>query len=199
MRLSHLGKVPHVHPDAWVAPDATLCGDVRLGAGARVMHGARLVAEGGSIEIGPETIVLENAVLRATADHDCRIGAHVLIGPGAHVVGATLEDEVFIASGAAIFHGARVGRGSVVRIHAVVHVTSHLPPGSTVPIGWIACGNPAELFSPDRHEDLWRAQEPLNFTRTAYGIEPPLGPAMAKVTAKMSERLAGHREDRQVP
>src|SRR5262249_5997070 len=32
-------------------------------------------------------------------------------------IGATLEDEVFVATGAAIFHGAMVGRGSEVRGH----------------------------------------------------------------------------------
>jgi hypothetical protein len=34
----------------------------------------------------------------------------------AHIVGCTIEDDVFIATGAAVFHAARLGRGSEVRV-----------------------------------------------------------------------------------
>lgn len=196
MLIEHLGKSPRIDDDAWVAPDATLCGDVTVGPDSRVMHGARIVAEGGSIAVGSTSIVMQNAVLRSTVTHDCAIGDHVLVGPGAHVVGATVEDEVFLATGTAIFHASRLGRGSVVRINGVVHVNSVLAPETTVPIGWIACGNPAQLFSPDRHDDLWAVQERMKFALTAYGIEGPMSDSMTAVTTVVSERLASHREDR---
>src|ERR1700679_339567 len=70
MIIEHAGRSPRIDPTAWVAPDATLCGDVVLGPGARVLHGARLIGEAcGRISIGRETIVMENAVVRATARH----------------------------------------------------------------------------------------------------------------------------------
>jgi carbonic anhydrase/acetyltransferase-like protein (isoleucine patch superfamily) len=70
------------------------------------MHGVRLVAEAcGSIRIGRTCIVLENTVVRATANHPCTIGDHCLVGPNSHVVGAQIRDQVFIATGAAVFHG----------------------------------------------------------------------------------------------
>jgi carbonic anhydrase/acetyltransferase-like protein (isoleucine patch superfamily) len=40
-----------------------------------------------------------------------------------------LEDQVFIATGAAIFHGAHLGRKSEVRVHAIVHLCTRLEPG----------------------------------------------------------------------
>lgn len=196
MILEHLGKAPVIHADAWVAPDATVCGDVTIGAGTRVMHGARIVAEGGAISIGATCIVMENAVVRATGGHDCRIGDHVLIGPNAHVVGATIEDEVFVATGAAIFHGSRLGKGSEVRIHGVVHLRTELPPGEVVPIGWVACGMPAQLFSPDRHEALWAVQKPLDFPLTVYGVERDTPDLMRRVTERLSQRLGAHRDDK---
>jgi carbonic anhydrase/acetyltransferase-like protein (isoleucine patch superfamily) len=63
------------------------------------------------------------------------------------VTGAELEDEVFIATGAAIFHGAHLGRGSEVRVHGTVHLRTRLEPGATVPIGWVAVGDPARIFA----------------------------------------------------
>lgn len=196
MLIEHLGHRPQVDPEAWVAPDATLCGDVHLGPGSRVMHGARLIAEGGAITIGAHCIVMENAVLRAAARHPCSLADNILVGPNAHVVGATIEDGVFIATGAALFHGCHLGRGSEVRINGTVHLKTRLAPGTVVPIGWIACGDPAELFSPDRHDDLWERQRPLNFPQTVYGLDRDTPEMMKAITEGVSVRLGSHRDDR---
>src|SRR5215470_11717377 len=51
-----------------------------------------------------------NTCAAATSWHACKIGDHCLVGPNAHVVASTLEDEVFVATAAAIFHGTRLGR-----------------------------------------------------------------------------------------
>ncbi len=195
MILSHNGRSPDIHPEAFVAPDATICGNVRIGAGARIMHGARVVAESGAIDIGRNTIIMQNAVVRATTA-DCRIGSSVLIGPTAHIVSATVEDEVFLATGTSIFHNSTIGTRSVVRIHGVVHVNTELAPDSVVPIGWVAVGAPAKLFSADQAEALWAEQAPLKFTLTAYGIDQPLNTCLPTVTQRVSERLASHAEDR---
>src|SRR5262249_15786756 len=162
MLIEHAGKRPTIDPMAWVAPDATLCGDVTIGPGVRILHGARLVGEaGGAIRIGRDGIVMENAVIRASAKHPSTIAYHSLVGPSAHGTGAPLEAEVFVATGAAIFHG--VGRGSEVRVHATVHLRTRLEPGAMVPIGWVAVGDPARILPPDRHDEIWEVQKPLNF------------------------------------
>jgi len=195
MIISYSSHTPSIDPDAWVAQDATVSGDVLIGAGSRIMHGARLVAEaGGSIKIGCNCIVLENAVIRATAKHPCTIGDHCVVGPNSHVVGAEISDEVFIATGASIFHGARLGKGSEVRINAVVHLKSHLPPGETVPIGWVAVGDPVKILPPDRHEEIWGIQKPLNFPLVAYGLDRA-DADMVKITKRLSDALAAHKED----
>ena len=187
---------PHIDPDAWVAPDATVCGDVTIGAGTRIMHGARLVAEaGGSIRIGRNCIVLENAVVRATANHPCTIGDHCLVGPNSHVVGAEIGDEVFIATGAAVFHGAVVGERAEIRINGTVHLRSRLEAGATVPIGWIAVGDPAEILPPDRHDAIWALQKPLDFPGFVYGFDRETPDLMRAVTARLSERLGVHRSE----
>lgn len=67
-----------------------------------------------------------------------RIGDHCLIGPLSSISGATIGDEVFVATGVRIFNGAQIDRGSEVRINAIVHLRTHLGEGSTVPIGWVA-------------------------------------------------------------
>jgi carbonic anhydrase/acetyltransferase-like protein (isoleucine patch superfamily) len=122
--IEHEGVGPRVAESAYVAPNAVLCGDVRVGEEARILFGAVLTAEGGSIEVGTRSIVMENALVRGRGGHPARLGEHVLVGPHAHVNGAAIEEEVFLATGVSVFPGASVGRGSEVRVGAVVHVNS---------------------------------------------------------------------------
>jgi len=196
MLVTHAGKTPRIDPTAWVAPDATVCGDVQVGPGARILHGARIIGEGGgAIRIGRDCIVMENAVVRAGPRHGCTIGDHCLIGPNAHVTSATLEDQVFIATGAAVFHGAHLGRGAEVRVHATVHLRTHLPPGATVPIGWVAVGDPAHILPPHRHDEIWKVQAPLDFPQFVYGFDRATPDLMVAVTRRLSDTLGAHAGD----
>jgi carbonic anhydrase/acetyltransferase-like protein (isoleucine patch superfamily) len=196
MIIQHAGKRPEIDTTASIAPDATVCGNVQIGPGARVLYGARIIGEnGGTIKIGRDCIIMENAVVRATGRHSCSIGDNCLIGPHAHVVGATLEREVFIATAAVIFHGALLGHGTEVRPHATVHLRTNLPPGSTVPIGWVAVGDPAHILPPDRHDDIWAVQKPLNFPEWVYGYARETPDLMRNITRSLSEALASHVGD----
>ncbi|MBN2009006.1 gamma carbonic anhydrase family protein [candidate division KSB1 bacterium] len=197
MIIKHLDKIPQVHKTAYVAQSATICGDVTIGKNSRIMHNSSIVAEGSSIEIGDNCIVLENAVIRSTAKYSTSICNNVLIGPNAHLVGCSLEECVFIATGAAIFHGARIGYNSEVRINGIVHLKTLLPPNSMVPINWIAVGNPAQLFSPDQHEQLWEIQKELNFPLSVYGVDrPATGESnMQEITEYYSKMLSSHKDD----
>ncbi len=194
MLINHSSKKPSVDPSAWIAPNAVLCGDVTIGPGCRIMYGAQVIAETGSITIGRECIIMENAVLRSSSMHPLRIGNNCLIGPNAHVVGSTIEDEVFIATGAAVFHSSHLGKGSEIRINGVVHLKTHIPAGEMVPIGWVAVGNPALILPPDQHDRIWEVQKPLNFPLTVYGFEHEEA-SMVKITQRLSEALASHISD----
>lgn len=194
MLIKHDGASPEIDPTAWVAPNAVVCGNVTVGPGCRIMHGAQVIAESGSISIGRECIVMENAVLRSSVRHPLSLGNNCLVGPNAHLVGCTVEDEVFIATGAAIFHSARLGKGSEVRINGVVHLKTRLAPGATVPIGWVAVGSPAQVLPPSERERIWEAQEPLNFPLAVYGFDR--GEAtMENITRRLSRALQSHASD----
>lgn len=194
MIISHEGKTPVIHQTAYVAPTATICGDVNIGPNCRIMHGASVIAEGGNIVIGESCIIFENAVVRSNVRHPLSIGNFCLIGPNAHVVGCKLEDEVFIATGASVFHSAYLGKRTEVRINGVVHLKTFLDADSVVPISWIAVGNPAKLFSPDKHDNIDKIQKPLNFPLSVYGFDRPEA-TMKKITQRLAENLGSHMND----
>jgi gamma-carbonic anhydrase len=196
MLFEHEGRSPIIDPGAWIAPTAVVCGDVRVAAGARVLWNAVLVDDGGGVELGERAIVMENALLRGRAGHPVRIGANVIVGPHAHVNGATVGEGAFLATGAALFPGARIGAGAEVRINGVVHVNSALPDGDLVPIGWIAVGDPAQVLPPERHDDIWAIQRELDFPGTVLGVER--GAPAAEATRRYAELFERHRDDRQI-
>jgi gamma-carbonic anhydrase len=195
MLVEHRGARPTVHPTAWIAPTAVVSGDVRIGADARVLWNAVVSAEDGMVEVGARCVVMEQALVRGRARHPVTVGDDVLIGPHAHINGARIGAQAFIATGAALFPGARVGARAEVRIHGVVHVNSALPDGGLVPIGWVAVGDPAEVLPPDRHDEIWAIQRELDFPGTVYG-EPRGDDLMARVMPRQTAWLSAHRDDR---
>ena len=171
--IEHEGKVPRVHASAYIAPNATLCGDVRVGANSQILFGAVISAEGAAVEIGKNCVVMENAVLRGTPKHPLTLGDNVLVGPHAHLTGCTVDNNAFLATGCSVFTGAHIGADAEVRINGVVHLKTFLPSGETVPIGWVAVGNPCQIFPADRHDAIWKVQKPLNFPKTVFGVDRP--------------------------
>ena len=198
MLIEHQGKRPRIHASAYIAPTAVLCGDVTVGADSRVLFGVVLVAEGGPVEIGARCIVMENAVVRGTPRHPTRLGDHVLVGPRAYLTGCTVEDDAFLATGATVFTGARVGARAEVRVNGTVHLKTAVPPGATVPIGWVAVGDPAAIRPANEHDEIWAVQEPLNFPRTVFGLERPAPgeTIMPELTRRYARALGRHKDDR---
>ncbi|MBO6518926.1 MAG: acetyltransferase [Rhodospirillales bacterium] len=97
-----------IHPHAWISPDT------EIGAGAQIMAGA---------VIQPGCRISENSIIntRASVDHDCSIGAHVHIAPGA-VLGGTVQvgDGAHVGTGATVIENIRIGDGAMVAAGACV-------------------------------------------------------------------------------
>jgi carbonic anhydrase/acetyltransferase-like protein (isoleucine patch superfamily) len=200
MFLEHEGKLPRVDPSAYVAATATICGDVRIGPNCRILFGAVLTAEGGPVTLAEHVVVMENAVLRGTRRNPLTIGRHCLIGPRASLSGAQVDDEVFLATGSCVFNGARIEPRCEVRINGVVHLRTRLPEGSTVPIGWVAVGDPAQILPPSAHEEIWAVQERLDFPGYVFGLSRGAhgNCPMPELTRRYARALTAHQHDRPI-
>lgn len=176
-----------------MAPSAVVSGAVVIGAGTRILHGAVVTAEDGEVRIGENVVVMENSLVRGRSGHPAVIGDSVMVGPHAHINGATVEAEAFIATGASLFPGSVVGAGAEVRINGVVQVNSRLDAAAVVPIGWVAVGDPASILSPERHEDIWEIQRTLDFPGTVYGV--PRGTSMSELMQHQSSYYGEHLND----
>jgi carbonic anhydrase/acetyltransferase-like protein (isoleucine patch superfamily) len=200
MILEHDGAAPKIDPSARVAPTAVVCGDVTIGPGSSIGFGAVLTAESGPIAIGANCVIMDTAVLRGTRKYPVTVGENVLIGPRASLSGCAVEDNVFLATGATVFNGARIGARAEVRVNGIVHLKTVLAPDAIVPLGWIAVGDPAEILPPVQHERIWAIQEPLDFPKTVFGAErpPPGGSFMPEIMPRYARALQRHKQDREL-
>jgi carbonic anhydrase/acetyltransferase-like protein (isoleucine patch superfamily) len=201
MILEHLGKRPAIAVSTRVAPNAVICGDVRLGENCSIGFGAVLTAESSPIVLGDNVIIMDNAVLRGVRAAPLTIGSNVLVGPHAYLTGCTVEDEVFVATGATVFNKAVLKKRSEVRINAIVHLRTVLPEDGVVPLGWIAVGDPAKILPPEKHDEIWAVQRALDFPKTVFGMDrPPEGESlMPQVAKRYAKALAKwHAEDHDI-
>lgn len=197
MILEHNGQRPRIAASARIAPNAVIAGDVIIGENVSIGFGAVLTAESGPIRIGSNVVIMDTAVLRGVKTAPLTVGDNVLIGPRAYLTGCTIEDEVFLATGSTVFNKAVVKRGAEVRVNAIVHLRTVVPENATVPLGWIAVGDPARILPPDCHDEIWAIQKPLDFPKTVFGVErPPEGQnLMGDVMPRYARALKRWHED----
>ena len=135
MFLSFCGKTPRDEGAAFVAPSATVQGDVVLKPGSTVWYGAVLRGDDGTLTIGKNSNVQDNAVLHcdivgdgsligmhATLLNHCVVGKNCIIGAGALVP----EGMVIPDNSVAVGVPARVIKQvSAAQIEANLHNAAH--------------------------------------------------------------------------
>jgi carbonic anhydrase/acetyltransferase-like protein (isoleucine patch superfamily) len=200
MQIRHRGKSPKIHPTAYIAPTATLVGDVTIGKGARILFGAVINAEGSKVEIGEGSIVLEYAVLRATAAGDKEypviVGKDVFIAPHVTVLGGEIRDQVFLSTGVTVLQGAVVHEAVVAGVGSFIHGGTVVPKAFFVPPNTIAVGNPMELFGPTDKFNLLKKIESIKFPKIAYNVdEGSFSDSAGGATKVRAAEFAAHLDD----
>ncbi|GAA3035003.1 gamma carbonic anhydrase family protein [Gordonia defluvii] len=140
MAIYALGdREPALAADAYVHPDAVVIGNVTLAGGVSVWPGAVLRGDYGSITVGEMTNIQDGTIIHCTMIHPTVIGARCVVGHKAHIEGATIGDDVLVASGSVVLNGATVRSGAIVGAGAVV------PFDFEVPARRMALGVPARI------------------------------------------------------
>jgi len=100
--------ISFTHPFSSTAQDVTIKSGVQILAGAIVNSG---------------TTIQDNTVINtnASVDHDCQIGPHVHIAPGATICGnVQIGAGSMVGAGATVIQNIQIGSGCVVAAGAVV-------------------------------------------------------------------------------
>ena len=119
----------------FIADGAKVIGDVEIGANSSVWFNAVIRADSDKVSIGENSNVQDNAVIHTSEGFGVQIGDNVTIGHGAIVHGCTVENNVMIGMGAIVLNGAVIGENSIIGAGALVTL------GKIIPAGSLAFGN----------------------------------------------------------
>jgi len=135
------GRIPRIHPTAWVAPTATLIGNVVVEAEASIWFGAVLRGDDPEheIRVGARTSVQDNCVVHVSAQGPTVIGEEVTVGHGAVMESCTIGRGALIGMNAVVLQAATIGAGALIAAGAVV------PAGAEIPARHLAAGAPARV------------------------------------------------------
>ena len=149
MLRPYRGRLPVVHPTAYVDASAQVIGDVEIGAESSVWMNAVVRGDVNTIRIGQRSNVQDGTVVHVMHEtHPTRIGDDVTIGHAAIVHGCTIGNRVLIGMGATILNGAVIGDDTIVAAGTLVTEGAVIPPRSLV------MGSPGKVRRTLSDEDL---------------------------------------------
>ncbi|MGY5876402.1 MAG: gamma carbonic anhydrase family protein [Candidatus Thorarchaeota archaeon] len=126
------GKLPRVHPSAYVSPQASLIGDIEIGEDASIWYSAVLRADMNYIRVGKGTSIQDNATVHTTFPNPSIIGEYVTAGHNSLIHACEIGDRTVVGMGAIVLDGAKVGDECVIGAGSVVTQGSVIPDRSLV-------------------------------------------------------------------
>jgi carbonic anhydrase/acetyltransferase-like protein (isoleucine patch superfamily) len=129
----HRGRLPRVHPTAFIDDSAQVIGDVEIGDESSIWMCVAVRGDVNWIRIGRRTNIQDGSVVHGMlGTHPISVGDNVSIGHGALIHGCTIEDRCLIGMGAILLNGSRVGTGSIVAAGTLLVEGFQVPPRSLV-------------------------------------------------------------------
>lgn len=153
--LSFGGKTPLIDPTAFVAPGSRLIGDIEIGPESSIWYNCVLRGDVNQIRVGARSNLQDGSVIHVDSPRPGReaglptiIGDDVLIGHLAMIHGCILHDRAFVGLGAIVMDGCQVESDAMLAAGAM------LTPGRTVPSGQLWAGRPAKYVRDLTPKDL---------------------------------------------
>jgi len=177
MLRSYKGVLPRVAADAYVDESAQVIGDVEIGAESSVWMNVVIRGDVNHVRIGRRTNVQDGTVVHVMREtHPTTIRDEVTIGHAAIVHGCTIDDRVLIGMGAILLNGVEVGSDSIVAAGTL------LTEGTKVPSRSLVMGSPGKVRRPLTDEEVasirWYADNYVRY-RLDYLPLPPEGGSYA--------------------
>lgn len=135
-----LGTYTPALNNSFVAASASVLGKVKLGKGSSVWYGAVVRGDVNNITIGEGVTIGDRVMIHCSGiagNNPTVIGNNVVVGAGAIIHGAKLEDECLVGAGAQVMDTA------VVQKHAMVQPGALVGSGKIVKSGQVWGGVPA--------------------------------------------------------
>ncbi|MFA7587209.1 MAG: gamma carbonic anhydrase family protein [Novosphingobium sp.] len=121
------GKRPRIHSSAFIAPGCRIIGDVEIGPDSSVWYNCVIRGDANRIVIGARSNIQDGSIVHCESPKPNRpdgyptiIGDDVLIGHLAMVHGCVLEDRAFVGLGAIVMDGCRIEQDGMLAAGAML-------------------------------------------------------------------------------
>lgn len=138
------GKVPRIHDSAFIAPGCRIIGDVEIGPDSSVWYNCVIRGDANRVVIGARTNIQDGTVVHCDSPKPTRpegfptiIGDDVLIGHMVMAHGCILQDRAFIGLGSIVMDGC------IVESDGMLAAGAMLTPGKRIPARQLWGGRPA--------------------------------------------------------
>jgi carbonic anhydrase/acetyltransferase-like protein (isoleucine patch superfamily) len=136
--IPYKGILPKIHPSAFIADGARIVGDVEIGPDSSVWFNCVMRGDVHHIRMGHSSNLQDGSVVHVTdGKYPTIIGNYVLIGHMVLLHGCTLEDGVLIGMGSTLMDNVVVEEGAMIAAGSLV------TPGKRIPRGQLWAGRPA--------------------------------------------------------
>jgi carbonic anhydrase/acetyltransferase-like protein (isoleucine patch superfamily) len=123
---------PSIDGSVFRAPGSVVVGDVQIGPESSVWYNVVVRADVAPVRIGSRTNIQDGSILHADPGFPCIIGDDVTVGHRAIVHGAKVGNGALIGMGAILLNGAEIGENVIVAAGAVVTEGTIVAPGTLV-------------------------------------------------------------------
>lgn len=139
MICAYDGISPKIHETVFIAPGAIVVGRVEIGPDTSIWYNCVVRADVDTITIGSATNIQDGSVLHEHSGFPLVIGDRVTVGHRSLLHGCIIEDDAYVGMGVTIMNGAHVGAGAVIGAGSLVLQ------GQKIPAGMLAMGLPAKV------------------------------------------------------
>ena len=147
------GKKPVLGDRVFVAEGAKIIGDVEIGDDSSVFYNAVIRADLAEIRIGKRTNIQDNVTVHLSTGVGVHVGDNVTVGHNAILHACDIDDNVLIGMSAIIMDGVHIKSDSVVAAGAVVTQNREFPERSLI------IGSPAHVLRELTEEEIRKFRE----------------------------------------
>lgn len=127
------GKLPQIHPTAFIEESAQIIGDVIIGEESSIWFNVVIRGDVFDIRIGKRTNVQDGTVIHVSnGTYNTVLEDEVTVGHNATLHGCHVERGCLIGIGSIVMDGVRVGASSLVAAGSLVTPGTQIPPRSFV-------------------------------------------------------------------
>lgn len=162
MIRSFKGKTPIVADGSYVDESAQVIGEVEIGAESSVWMNVVIRGDVNHIRIGKRTNIQDLAMIHVMRDtHPTVIGDEVTVGHSAVVHGTTIDDRVLVGMAAVLLNGVHIESDCVIAAGTL------LTEGTRIPARSLVMGRPGKVKRQLTDEEVveirWYADNYVNY------------------------------------